>query len=290
MADRNERYRRNDYRSGGEYDSRQEEQFEDGGFSQDYESGRQGRCRGGQMGEGGGFRPAEAFYYEETTIVPRRSRRYQGGGGQGYGDRGYDQGYGSRADAGFGRAAGSFGASRYDARNERGFQPFTSEHQAGGDFARGGRATGYSGGYDGGTYGDMAGGGYGTRSRHGDTGERGFLEKAGDEIASWFGDDDAARRRQQDHRGRGPGNYTRSDQRILEGACDNLTDDWAVDARNIQVTVKDAEITLDGTVDSREAKRRAEDCVESISGVKHVQNNLRVQDSEYDRRDAGVEV
>lgn len=113
---------------------------------------------------------------------------------------------------------------------------------------------------------------------HGRRDERGFFERAGDEIASWFGDDDAARRRQQDHRGAGPSNYTRSDSRILEDACDKLTDDWAVDARNVQVTVKDGEVTLDGTVDNRSAKRRAEDCVDGISGVKHVQNNLRVQD------------
>jgi len=30
--------------------------------------------------------------------------------------------------------------------------------------------------------------------------ERGFFERAGDEIASWFGDDDAERRRERDHR------------------------------------------------------------------------------------------
>ena len=34
---------------------------------------------------------------------------------------------------------------------------------------------------------------------------------------------------------------------------------------------------LTGAVDSREAKRRAEDVVDNISGVKHVQNNLRVE-------------
>ncbi len=37
-------------------------------------------------------------------------------------------------------------------------------------------------------------------------------------------------------------------------------------------------MTLDGTVDSRSAKRHAEDLAESCSGVKHVQNNLRVKD------------
>jgi hypothetical protein len=36
-------------------------------------------------------------------------------------------------------------------------------------------------------------------------------------------------------------------------------------------------VTLSGTVDNRDAKRRAEDIAERVSGVKHVQNNIRVQ-------------
>jgi len=110
-----------------------------------------------------------------------------------------------------------------------------------------------------------------------DDGRRGFWDRASDEVASWFGDDGAARRREQDHRGRGPQNYTRSDERIRDDANDKLTDDWRVDARNVTVSVKDGEVTLNGTVASREAKRRAEDVVDDISGVKHVQNNLRVE-------------
>lgn len=106
---------------------------------------------------------------------------------------------------------------------------------------------------------------------------RGFWDRASDEVASWFGDEDAARRREQDHRGHGPKDYTRSDERIREDANDRLTDDWRVDASNVTVTVDKGEITLNGTVASREAKRRAEDVVDNISGVKHVQNNLRVE-------------
>lgn len=121
---------------------------------------------------------------------------------------------------------------------------------------------------------------YGAWRQYGES--RGFFQRAGDEIASWFGDEDASRRRDRDHRenhsGRGPAGYTRSDERIREDANDHLTHDWGVDASHITVSVKDGELTLDGTVDSRQAKRRAEDCVEHISGVKHVQNNLRVQD------------
>ena len=107
--------------------------------------------------------------------------------------------------------------------------------------------------------------------------ERDFFDRAGDEIASWFGDDDAEARREADHRGRGPKGYVRSDARIEEDIHDRLTDDPFLDAREITVTVKDREITLDGTVDSRRAKRHAEDCADSVSGVTHVQNNLRVQ-------------
>lgn len=106
--------------------------------------------------------------------------------------------------------------------------------------------------------------------------ERDMLDRAGDEIASWFGDEDAEARREADHRGRGPKGYVRSDARIEEDVNDRLTEDRFVDATEIAVSVKDREITLDGTVESRRAKRRAEDCADSVSGVQHVQNNLRV--------------
>lgn len=61
--------------------------------------------------------------------------------------------------------------------------------------------------------------------------------------------------------------------------CDELSDEDTLDASDISVNVKDSEVTLDGTVESRSAKRRAEDCADSISGVTHVQNNLRVKTS-----------
>lgn len=37
----------------------------------------------------------------------------------------------------------------------------------------------------------------------------------------------------------------------------------------------EGEVTLAGSVEDRRAKRRAEDIADGVSGVKHVQNNLR---------------
>jgi len=72
------------------------------------------------------------------------------------------------------------------------------------------------------------------------------MERASDEVASWFGDDDADARREADHCGRGPKGYVRSDIRIEDDVHDRLTNEDYVDAREITVSVKDREITLDG--------------------------------------------
>jgi osmotically-inducible protein OsmY len=113
--------------------------------------------------------------------------------------------------------------------------------------------------------------------------KRGFMERAGDEVASWFGDEEAEQRRAMDeHRGKGPKGYQRSDTRIEEDVNDRLSDDPILDASNISVTVKGAEVTLDGFVSSRWDKRRAEDLVDGVSGVRHVQNNLRVNNAPTD--------
>ncbi len=81
------------------------------------------------------------------------------------------------------------------------------------------------------------------------------------------------------HRGRGPKGYSRSDERIRDDVNDRLTDDPHIDASDVEVTVQNREVTLSGTVNSRFEKRHAEDIAESVSGVTHVQNNLRVGQS-----------
>lgn len=79
------------------------------------------------------------------------------------------------------------------------------------------------------------------------------------------------------HTGRGPKNWQRSDDRIREEVNERLTDHPEIDATEIDVQVKNGEVTLTGTVDERRAKRLAEDIAEEISGVKEVHNQLRVQ-------------
>ncbi|MFP5513954.1 MAG: BON domain-containing protein [Alphaproteobacteria bacterium] len=78
------------------------------------------------------------------------------------------------------------------------------------------------------------------------------------------------------YRGVGPRNYRRSDERILEDINERLTEDHHIDASDIGVKVEGGEVVLSGTVADRAARRRAEDIAESVSGVGHVQNDLRV--------------
>jgi osmotically-inducible protein OsmY len=114
---------------------------------------------------------------------------------------------------------------------------------------------------------------------------RGWWDRASDEVASWFGDEEAERRRRLDgareakHRGRGPRDYRRSDERIREDINDRLTDNEYLDAYEVVVTVNEGEVILSGTVGTRDDKRLAEDIAESVSGVKNVQNNLRLGDA-----------
>ncbi|HEY1497035.1 MAG TPA: BON domain-containing protein [Candidatus Solibacter sp.] len=79
------------------------------------------------------------------------------------------------------------------------------------------------------------------------------------------------------HAGKGPKGYLRSDERIREEVCDALMRHAHIDASEIEVRVKDGEVTLTGTVDRRDEKRMAEDAVETVQGVRDVHNQLRAQ-------------
>ena len=77
--------------------------------------------------------------------------------------------------------------------------------------------------------------------------------------------------------GVGPRGYRRSDERIEEEVVQRLAEaDW-VDASEVAVEVSDGVVTLEGTVESREARRAAEDLVAEVAGVLDVINRLRPQ-------------
>jgi len=171
------------------------------------------------------------------------------GFGNGYGSSGYDERY-RNTGYGEGRSAGSYASGNHENR-------------------------------------DRWQGNYGNNRSEGN---RDWWDRTKDEVSSWFGDDDAERRRRVDkingpHKGKGPRDYRRSEDRIREDVCDRLADDDYVDASNINVQIQNDEVVLSGTVNSREEKRRAEDLVESISGVRNVENRIRVgrTDMNFDR-------
>ncbi len=89
--------------------------------------------------------------------------------------------------------------------------------------------------------------------------------------------------------GRGPQGYRRSDERITEDINEQLTQDHMVDASGISVETQNGEVTLKGTVTDRQSKRRAEEIAESCSGVKDVQNQLRIKQEDSSDSDSGSE-
>lgn len=116
-----------------------------------------------------------------------------------------------------------------------------------------------------------------------------FFRRTGRRISNWFSDvageggqeNRNAYEEYRGARGLGPKGYKRSDERISDDVHQRLADDAWLDATHINVAVSDGEVTLSGTVVSREAKHRAERIVEDLAGVHHVQNNLRVQSAGY---------
>jgi hypothetical protein len=100
------------------------------------------------------------------------------------------------------------------------------------------------------------------RQQYGREQERGREETLTEKIGRFFG--------------MGPKGYRRSDERIREDVSERLEDHPDIDASNIEVMVKDGEVTLTGWVNNRRAKRLAEDVAEQSRSVKDVHNQIRV--------------
>ena len=118
-------------------------------------------------------------------------------------------------------------------------------------------------------------GGGGSMARY-DEENRGIFGYEGEGYMRGGGRDVEDDLRRRSYRGLGPKNYQRSDDRIREEVCERLTEDDYVDASDIEVNVRDGVVMLSGSVDDRITKRRAEDVVETVNGVKDIQNQIHV--------------
>jgi osmotically-inducible protein OsmY len=242
-------------------DNTERSQYSEGrdyGSGYDYES-RFGRGRNfeGTMGMGG--RQGRSQGYPESYRDAERG--YWGDRQQNYWDQDEESGYG-RA-----RESAGYGSEEYrDLEGGLGYEP--------GDWSNRGFQQS------------------GSQTSWGQGGYRGSAESQRDRFRQGY----QGRGSQQQYRsgtgqgafaGRGPQGYKRSDDRITEDVNEMLTQDPEIDASNITVEVHNGELTLKGFVTDREAKRRAEDIAESTSGVKDVQNQLRIKredESESDSR------
>ncbi|MBS1819671.1 MAG: BON domain-containing protein [Acidobacteria bacterium] len=106
-------------------------------------------------------------------------------------------------------------------------------------------------------------------------------DNVGSSGTSRYGSDALGTSSESGFAGRGPRNYQRSDDRIREDVNERLTDDARIDASDIDVQVRNGEVTLSGTVDERRTRRLAEEIIENIPGVRDVRNDLRVTRSAW---------
>jgi len=229
------------------------------------QSGSTGRTAGyagyGDFGQGDYDQPGRGA----NTGQNRYGQSGYGQGGYGQGSSGH-YGYGKGSNYGqgqpnYGEDFGSSGTSNYGRSNFGSGRANRDESFSSGRSGPMGSGQGY-GGY----------GGQGSYGSQGWSSQGGWREPYGEGQQSGSSSEYS----QGQHRGKGPKNFQRSDERVKELLCERLHDDPEIDASEVTVSVQGGKITLEGTVDSRRTKNAIEDVAEQI-GSQEVQNNLRVQ-------------
>jgi hypothetical protein len=251
------------WQSDENYERYQREPWGQGSYGQrnsGYEGNRGERSGGpregswaGQTQWGGAYGGASRPVYEDEENFGRYSNRgepeshdqrrggsYGGGYGQSYSDRGSSGESGSYGDGG----RGNRGSARDRYESDSGILP-------GGRYGYAGVGGGEWGGYSGPNSGSQqwSGGQWGWAGTHSG----------------------------QQRRNRGPKGYTRSDERIREDISDRLMQQDRLDPSEIEIQVRDGEVTLTGTVCCRSEKFHIEELADSIPGVKEVTNQIRVK-------------
>lgn len=77
--------------------------------------------------------------------------------------------------------------------------------------------------------------------------------------------------------GLGPKGYSRSDDRIWEDICDELTRRADIDPSRLTVRVRNGEVTLEGTVEDLHTRRLVDEIVSDCIGVGQVHNQLQIE-------------
>jgi osmotically-inducible protein OsmY len=212
-------------------------------YRQSFERGTYGGNYGGNYGERINLGYGDRSFgssYGQQNFGPAYRNEYGG-----YGSGG--SGYGNREQFGGSPYTGQ-GSSPWNQRmNER-----MNENFEGRDFGYQGQGQNYQGQQ-------------GQSSSSGNYGQQGMYGRS-------------ALRRGQNF-GKGPKGYKRSDERIKEEVCDILAES-DIDAREIEVSVKDGEVTLTGMVMDRQLKHLAERLADEVTGVQEIHNQIRVKRSE----------
>lgn len=75
---------------------------------------------------------------------------------------------------------------------------------------------------------------------------------------------------------KGPRGYNRSDERIREYICERLARHHVLEVSDVEVSVQQGHVSLDGTVPERYMKHIIEDTADGCWGVSDVDNRIRV--------------
>jgi len=110
---------------------------------------------------------------------------------------------------------------------------------------------------------------------------RSWWDRTSDEVAAWFGNVDALRRRQRDvavgdHAGQGPKFTHDEDARIVDQIGRRMTNDPNLDASRVTVTCHDRVVSLTGEVLTEADRHHAEHLAAAAPGALEVRNSLIV--------------
>jgi len=281
--------RANDFTRGGEGSRYGRDQGDHGNYNQNRFGQDQGRFNSSyssndRYNSGGSdrweYRPSEDYrsLRDDSRFDGSRTHSMQRGYNE-Y-DQGFDSNLGGRNTYSSGRKDWDMdrtSSSGYGSSQSSGYNPYgSSRHDSGQTFgsnysSSGSQRQGYSG-----SFGQNSGQGssesygqsYGRNSGNYNQGQSRWGSESSFESKS----------------GRGPKGYRRSDDRIKEEICDLLTSHHEVDPSEVEIKVSNCEVTLTGSVNSRNEKRMIEDLASQVQGVSDVTNQLRVQSSQDSSR------